>query len=290
MSAPSAGGDDARRPGSGARGDQALQERGHGPGHRLTGPPRLPAVPRRKIPIAVLLLPRTLEQFILREQAEDLLRAPGVVAVEPGRMPYGAFGRDARRAPRDAHGRAARPGGWPARCPGRPAASSSSTRSSGRSRASCARAHRARSCGTGAGTATSRPTTPAPALRARLERAARARPPRRGADVRRVRGRWPSSSARPAATRRSSGCRPATSRRRDPSGTVVAISLGHLGWRTDWALLRAVAERLGDRLVLLLVGDVARGRGRRRRRTSAPAARTRASCGSAGAATRRPRG
>jgi hypothetical protein len=37
-------------------------------------------------------------------------------------------------------------------------------------------------------------------------------------------------------------------------GDVVAISLGHLGWRTDWALLRAVAERLGDRLVLLLAG------------------------------------
>ena len=38
-------------------------------------------------------------------------------------------------------------------------------------------------------------------------------------------------------------------------GDVVAISLGHLGWRTDWALLRAVSERLGDRLVLLLVGE-----------------------------------
>src|SRR3954463_516435 len=47
----------------------------------------------RERPIAVLLLPRTLEQFILREQAEDLLRAPGVVAIEPARVPYGAFGR-----------------------------------------------------------------------------------------------------------------------------------------------------------------------------------------------------
>jgi hypothetical protein len=37
-------------------------------------------------------------------------------------------------------------------------------------------------------------------------------------------------------------------------GDVVAISIGHLGWRTDWTLLRAVAERLGDRLVLLLAG------------------------------------
>ena len=42
-------------------------------------------------PIAVLLLPRELEQFILRDQAEDLLTAPGVVAVEPARVPYGAY-------------------------------------------------------------------------------------------------------------------------------------------------------------------------------------------------------
>src|SRR3954447_14113742 len=42
-------------------------------------------------PIAVLLLPRTLEQFILRDQAQDLLTAPGVVAVEPARIPYGAY-------------------------------------------------------------------------------------------------------------------------------------------------------------------------------------------------------
>jgi hypothetical protein len=39
----------------------------------------------------------------------------------------------------------------------------------------------------------------------------------------------------------------------DPAAAVVAISLGHLGWRTDWALLRAVAERMPE-LVLLLVG------------------------------------
>src|SRR3954449_4944981 len=42
-------------------------------------------------PICVLLLPRELEHFILRDQAEDLLSAPGVVAVEPARIPYGAY-------------------------------------------------------------------------------------------------------------------------------------------------------------------------------------------------------
>jgi hypothetical protein len=46
---------------------------------------------REDPPIAVLLLPRALESFILRDQAEDLLTAPGVVAVEPARISYGAY-------------------------------------------------------------------------------------------------------------------------------------------------------------------------------------------------------
>lgn len=45
------------------------------------------------LPLLVLLLPRTLEEFILRDQADDLLRSPGVVVVEPGRVRYGALGR-----------------------------------------------------------------------------------------------------------------------------------------------------------------------------------------------------
>ena len=40
----------------------------------------------------------------------------------------------------------------------------------------------------------------------------------------------------------------------DPEGAVVAVSLGHLGHRVDWALLRAVAERMPE-LVVLLVGE-----------------------------------
>ncbi len=39
----------------------------------------------------MLLLPRALESFILRDQAEDLLSAPGMVAVEPARISYGAY-------------------------------------------------------------------------------------------------------------------------------------------------------------------------------------------------------
>jgi hypothetical protein len=50
----------------------ALAERAAGPGR----------------PLCVLLLPAELEQFALRERAEDLLQAPGVVAVDPARMSY----------------------------------------------------------------------------------------------------------------------------------------------------------------------------------------------------------
>jgi hypothetical protein len=49
--------------------------------------------PAGREPICVLLLPSPLERFILRDQAEDLLRATGVIAVDPPRVPYGAYGR-----------------------------------------------------------------------------------------------------------------------------------------------------------------------------------------------------
>lgn len=39
-----------------------------------------------------------------------------------------------------------------------------------------------------------------------------------------------------------------------PESAVVAVSLGHLGWRTDWALLRALGERMPE-LVVLLIGE-----------------------------------
>ena len=39
-------------------------------------------------PLGVLLLPAELERFELRERAEDLLTAPGVVAVDPPRLTY----------------------------------------------------------------------------------------------------------------------------------------------------------------------------------------------------------
>ena len=44
-------------------------------------------------PVAVLLLPEPLETFSLRERAEDLLTAPGVVAVDPARVSYRGLAR-----------------------------------------------------------------------------------------------------------------------------------------------------------------------------------------------------
>ena len=44
-------------------------------------------------PIALLLAPRTVERFILYDQGQDLLRAPGVVGVDAPRVPYGVLGR-----------------------------------------------------------------------------------------------------------------------------------------------------------------------------------------------------
>jgi hypothetical protein len=47
----------------------------------------------RDRPLCVLLLPAPLEEFELRERAEDLLTAPGVAAVDPPRLSYSAAAR-----------------------------------------------------------------------------------------------------------------------------------------------------------------------------------------------------
>lgn len=48
---------------------------------------------RDERPLGVLLLPQMLERFSLRERAEDLLSAPGVVAVDPARVSYRTLAR-----------------------------------------------------------------------------------------------------------------------------------------------------------------------------------------------------
>jgi hypothetical protein len=204
-------------------------------------------------PIALLLLPRPLDAFILRDQAQDLLRADGVVAADPPAVPYGtvlrlpqvmAHGvarRTARRLLRALrrHGTPRvlvifHPVQWPlarAILDAEPdvelwywcwdrfdhAYDASPSR-----RARLATYHEAA------------------AERARLTIAASVRL----AELEREAGRVPelvplSADLFPAP---------------EPGAAVVAVSLGHLGRRTDWALLRAVSERMPE-LVLLLVGE-----------------------------------
>jgi hypothetical protein len=44
-------------------------------------------------PLLVLLLPERLERFELRERAQELLAAPGAVAVDPAHISYRALSR-----------------------------------------------------------------------------------------------------------------------------------------------------------------------------------------------------
>jgi glycosyltransferase involved in cell wall biosynthesis len=201
-------------------------------------------------PICVLLLPRTLDGFLLRDQAEDLLRAPGVVAVQPGRVPYGAWlrlpGAVGRRLARAQARRVLeRLDGVPRVVAifhpvQEPVASALCDLVPG-----CElwygrwdRYELAYDAG--------------PRRRRRLERLHEAAA-RRSALTFAVSGelaRLEHDAGREATVvPLSADAFPAP----DPDATVVAVSLGHLGWRTDWALLRDVAAELPG-LVLLLVG------------------------------------
>ena len=205
-------------------------------------------------PLCLLLLPRPLEGFILRDQAEDLLRAEGVVAVDPPRIPYGALARvphviGERMATRVAKRLLKvlrRNGDRPKvivifhpvqvllaraildRMPdcelwyGRWDRYEHAYDAGPHLRERLAELHEAAAD-------LSSLTFVASDELLRLEQEA-------GRDAQLV----------PLAADEF----PAP----DPVDHVIAVSLGHLGWRTDWALLRAVGERLGSRLTLLLVG------------------------------------
>ncbi len=206
-------------------------------------------------PICVLLLARELEQFILREQAEDLLRSPAVVAVDPPRIRYGAM----------------------ARLP-RPAAAALATRQAKRL------VKRLRSDrGEPRVVVIFHPLQLplAEAIQAdcggceiwysrwdRYELAYDATPERRQRLAELHEKASEASSLTFAVSDTLVEIETAAGREAllvttpadsfpapQIEDTVVAVSLGHLGWRTDWALLRAVAEKLGERLVLLLIGD-----------------------------------
>lgn len=199
--------------------------------------------------LALLLLPRTLEEFTLRSQAEDLLRAPGVIALEAPRVPYGALARlpeglrailSARQAKR-------------LKLPGEPRVVVMFHPFQYPLAAALIARHPAAELWYGRWDRYEEAPDAGARLRHRIadlhERAA-ARSALtfavsdRLAELEREAGR--SAALAPVAA----DSFPAP----DPKATVVAVSLGHLGRRTDWALLRGVAERMPE-LVLLLVGE-----------------------------------
>ena len=204
--------------------------------------------------LALLLLPRPLESFILRDQAQDLLAAPGVVAADPRAVPYGASLRlphvmadvVARRrpAPRAVAARRGRPRVIVIFHPVQYPLARALLDAGGREDTELwywrwDRFEHAYDA------------SPAAARGSRPARGGRGAG---DADDRRLRRARASSSARRGAQASSSRSPPTSFPRARPrAATVVAVSLGHLGWRTDWALLRAVAERMPE-LVLLLVG------------------------------------
>lgn len=204
-------------------------------------------------PLCLLLLPRPLDGFILRDQAEDLLRADGVVAVDPPRVRYGALARlppvlgevlangVAKRLVKALRRNGDRPKVIVIFHP---------------VQLLLARAVLARVDGCelwyGRWDRYEHAYDAGPHLRERLgklhEAAAQLSSLTFVASDELARledeaGRTTTLVPLAADTF------PAP----DPTGPVIAVSLGHLGWRTDWALLRAVAERMPN-LVLLLVG------------------------------------
>jgi hypothetical protein len=213
-------------------------------------------VPREPLtPVCVLLLPRPLERFILRDQAQDLLRAERVVAVDPARLPYGAYGRLSETL---AVALAARQGRRLVRAL--------------RRRELVPRVvvifhplqyHLAVAVQALAGDCElwygrwdryEEAYDAGPKLKERL-RDLHARAAERSALTF-------VASEKLAALEHDEGRHavlvplaadsfPAPT----PAPVTVAVSLGHLGHRTDWALVRAVAEELRNELVLLLVGE-----------------------------------
>lgn len=201
-------------------------------------------------PRALLLLPRPLEGFILADQARDLLRADGVVSADPPRIPYGAVARLpaalrdrvaralARRLLRTLNGdlRAVaifHPVQWPlarALLAARPAAELWYGRWDRYEAAYDA----------------------SPAMRARLA-ALHEQAAERSALTFVVSGKLAELERDAGREAQVVGLAADSFPAPDPGSAVIAVSLGHLGWRTDWALLRAVAERMPE-LVLLLVG------------------------------------
>ena len=199
-------------------------------------------------PIAVLLLPRELERFILRDQAEDLLAAPGVVAVEPARVPYGAY----LRLPASVADGLAATQARRLKLPGIPRAIVIFHPLQYPLARGLIAIHPDAELWYWRWDRYEVAYDASPRQRARLEELHLAASLRAAVTV--VVSDALGELARddgsqPLLVPLAADSFPAP----EPGATVVAVSLGHLGHRTDWALLRGVAEGMPE-LVLLLIG------------------------------------
>jgi hypothetical protein len=206
--------------------------------------------------ICVLLLPEPLEASSVRDQADDLLRADGVVAVDPPRMPYSAFGRvplglgdglaarQARRLVRTLRRKLGEPRVVVIFHP---------------LQYQLGRAVIAQSPGAELWYWRSQRVERAPGLsdraRDRLETLHEQAAERAALvicasdELARIEG---VAGRRPVLVPPAADGFPAP-----PVPEVVAVCLDRLGGDTDWALLRAVAQQLRNRLVVLLAGETA---------------------------------
>jgi hypothetical protein len=205
-------------------------------------------------PVCLLLLPRKLEGFILRDQAQELLGSPSVQQCPPPRVPYGAVGRLPRVLARAVTSVQARSKLKALRGAGQrprvvvifhplqlPLAEALIKQTDGECELWYGRWDRYEAA-----------YDASPKLRERLatlhERAAERSALTFVASTELARQEHEAGRAAELVTLAADSFPTPTTDK-----NVVAISLGHLGWRTDWALLRAVAERM-DELTLLLIG------------------------------------
>lgn len=200
-------------------------------------------------PTAVLLLPRPLPGFIVRELAADLLRDPNVVGLRPPRLPYGAVTRLPRRLGRALAAAQARR----LRLPGEPRAIVIFHPVQLPLAEALLARHPRAELWYGRWDRYERAYDAGPRLRRRLERlheGAAERAALTFAVSDRLAELEAEAGREAVLVPTSADGFPAP----DPAAAVVAASLGHLGRRTDWRLLRAVAEGMPE-LVLLLVGE-----------------------------------
>jgi len=199
------------------------------------------------MPLLVLLLPRSLPDFLHRDQAEDLLRSPGATVVEPGRVPYGVFGR----LPDSAGRSVARAAAHRMRLPGRPRAiavfhpfqlpvAEALLELHPGAELWYSRWDRYEVAYDAHGWTRRR-------LRVLHERAAR-----RSALTFAVSHQLAELEHQAGRQAQVVGLSADSFPAPDPAEAVIAVSLGHLGRRTDWRLLREVAQAMPELIVLLI--------------------------------------